>query len=81
MESFTDRCLAGLEADEERISQVRDRSLMLVTALAPVLGYDGAAAIAKKAHSEGITLKEAAVAMGSLSGEEFDKLVRPEKMV
>ncbi len=79
--SFTERCLKGLEADEERISYTRDRSLMLVTALAPALGYDTAASVAKKAHQERITLKEAAVSMGVLTGEEFDRLVVPERMV
>lgn len=79
--SFTERCLKGLEADEERISFTRDRSLMLVTALAPALGYDTSALVAKKAHQERITLKEAAVSMGVLTGEEFDRLVVPERMV
>ncbi len=79
--SFTERCLKGLEADEERISSTRDRSLMLVTALAPALGYDTAASVAKRAHQDRITLKEAAVSMGVLTGEEFDRLVVPERMV
>ncbi|SMG26238.1 fumarase, class II [Dethiosulfovibrio salsuginis] len=79
--SFTERCLKGLEADEERLSSTRDRSLMLVTALAPALGYDTAASVAKKAHQERTTLKEAAVSMGVLTGDEFDKLVVPERMV
>jgi fumarate hydratase, class II len=64
-----------------RIKELVDRSLMLVTALAPRLGYDRAAAIAKKAHAEGITLKEAAVKLGYLTAEEFDREVRPESMV
>lgn len=79
--SFTERCLKGLVADEERIASTRDRSLMLVTALTPALGYDTAASVAKKAHKERTTLKEAAVSMGVLTGEEFDKLVVPERMV
>ena len=79
--SFTERCLKGLVADEERIASTRDRSLMLVTALTPALGYDTAASVAKKAHRERTTLKEAAVSMGVLTGEEFDKLVVPERMV
>ena len=65
----------------ERIRQHLERSLMLVTALAPKLGYDRAAEIAKKAHREGSTLREAAVALGYLAAEEFDRLVRPERMV
>lgn len=81
MNSFTERCLKGLEADEERVASTRDRSLMLVTALAPALGYDTAASVAKKAHQGRTTLKEAAVSMGVLTGEEFDKLVVPERMV
>ncbi len=81
IDSFTGRCLAGMVADEERIAQVRDRSLMLVTALTPVIGYDKAAEMAKKAHAEGLTLREAAVATGYLSAEEFDRLVKPERMV
>ncbi|PIE55324.1 MAG: fumarate hydratase, class II [Dethiosulfovibrio peptidovorans] len=81
VDSFTKRCLSGLEVDEERIVQTRDRSLMLVTALTPTLGYDRSAAIAKKAHEEGLTLREAAVSSGALSGEDFDRLVRPENMV
>lgn len=79
--SFTDRCLAGLSADEERIAANRNRSLMLVTALAPVIGYDKAASIARTACSRGLTLKEAAVSEGYLSPEEFDKLVNPDRMV
>lgn len=79
--SFTERCLKGLEADEEKITSTRDRSLMLVTALAPALGYDVAGSVAKKAHEEGTTLKEAAISMGILTEEQFDKLVVPEKMV
>ena len=70
----------GLEANSDRIAELVDRSLMLVTALSPHIGYDKAAAIAHKAQTEGTTLREACVAMGALSGEEFDKLVRPEEM-
>ncbi len=81
VDSFTKRCLSGLEVDEERIVQIRGRSLMLITALTPTLGYDRSAAIAKKAHEEGLTLREAAVSSGALSGEDFDRLVRPENMV
>nr|WP_321501160.1 class II fumarate hydratase [uncultured Dethiosulfovibrio sp.] len=81
MNSFTERCLKGLEADEEKVAYTRDRSLMLVTALTPELGYDVAASVAKKAHQEKMTLKEAAVAMGVLTEDEFDKLVVPDRMV
>jgi fumarate hydratase class II len=78
--SFREHCIEGLEADTERIAgHVRD-SLMLVTALAPSLGYDKAAEIAKKAHHEGTTLREAALATGYISGDDFDAAVRPEEM-
>ena len=63
-----------------QIAELVNRSLMLVTALNPTIGYDNAAKVAKKAHAEGITLKEAAVALGFLTAEEFDELVRPDKM-
>jgi len=79
--SFTDHCVAGIEPNRKRIQELLDRTLMLVTALNPVIGYDNAARVAKKAHAEGITLKESAVALGLLSPEEFDRHVRPEKMV
>jgi len=79
--SFTDRCIVGLEADRERIGAYVQRSLMLATALAPRLGYDNAARIARKAHEEGLTLKEAALALGLLTAEEFEALVRPEEML
>jgi fumarate hydratase, class II len=77
---FTDHLVVGLEADRERIDQLMQSSLMLVTALSPHIGYDKAAEVAHKAHHEGTTLREAAVALGYLSGEEFDRLVRPERM-
>jgi len=80
-DSFEEHCARGIEPDRERIRQHLERSLMLVTALTPLLGYDRAAEIAKKAHREGLTLKEAAVALGYLTAEEFDRLVRPEGMV
>jgi fumarate hydratase class II len=80
-DSFEEHCARGIEADRERIRQLLERSLMLVTALAPRLGYDRAAEIAKKAHREGLTLKAAAVALGYLTAEEFDRIVRPERMV
>jgi fumarate hydratase class II len=79
--SFTDRCVIGIEADRERIDELLYRSLMLVTALNPKIGYDNAAKVAKKAHAEGTTLKEAATALGLLTAEEFDDLVRPESML
>jgi fumarate hydratase class II len=79
--SFTDNCVVGIEANRARIDELLHRSLMLVTALNPKIGYDNAAKVAKKAHAEGTTLKEAAVALGLLTAEEFDQLVRPEKML
>jgi fumarate hydratase, class II len=79
--SFTDHCVAGIRADEARIGELMRRSLMLVTALAPKLGYDKAAAIAKAAHKNGTTLREEAVRLGHLSEAEFDRLVRPERMI
>jgi len=79
--SFTDNCVVGIEANVERIEQLRDDSLMLVTALNPHIGYDNAAKVAKKAHAEGTTLKSAAIALGVLSEEDFDRWVRPEHMV
>ncbi|MGI9420011.1 MAG: class II fumarate hydratase [Geminicoccaceae bacterium] len=79
--SFTDNCVAGLEANRERIDTLLHESLMLVTALNPKIGYDNAAKVAKKAHAEGTTLKESAMALGLLTSEEFDEFVRPEKML
>jgi fumarate hydratase class II len=79
--SFTDHCVAGIEADTERIADLLTLSLMLVTALYPVIGYDNAARIAAKAHREGKTLKEAAVELNLLTEEEFEKAVRPERMI
>jgi fumarate hydratase class II len=79
--SFTDKCVVGIEANRERIDELLHRSLMLVTALNPRIGYDNAAKVAKKAHAEGTTLKEAAISLGLLSAEEFDQLVRPERML
>ena len=81
MESFTERTLDGLEADEQRIAELMNRSLMLVTALATEIGYDNAAAIAKHAHKKGLTLKEAGLELGLVDEETFDRVVRPEKMV
>jgi len=79
--SFTDNCVAGIEANRERIRELVERSLMLVTALAPKIGYDAAAKVAKKAHAEGTTLKEAALALELVTAEEFETLVRPETML
>lgn len=79
--SFTDNCVAGIEANHTRIAELMEQSLMLVTALNPYIGYDNAAKIAKKAHAENSTLKEAAVALGLLTEEQFDEWVRPEDMV
>ena len=81
MESFTKRALDGMEADEQRISDLLNRSLMLVTALAPEIGYDNAAAIAKHAHKNGQTLKEAGLELGLVDEETFDRVVKPEQMV
>ena len=79
--SFREHCVAGIEPNKARIHQHVERSLMLVTALAPRIGYDKAAEIAKRAHQTGTTLREAALALGYVSAEEFDRLVRPESMV
>jgi len=78
--SFDEFCIKGLEPDKVRIAQNLERSLMLVTALSPRLGYDNAAKIAKTAHQKGLTLKEACLELGMLNAEEFDALVKPEKM-
>jgi fumarate hydratase class II len=79
--SFTDNCVTGIRANETRIRELTERSLMLVTALAPKIGYDKAAKIAKTAHANGTTLREEAVGGGYVTAAEFDRLVRPEKMV
>ena len=81
MDSFRERALAGLEPDRERIASLLDRSLMLVTALAPEIGYDNAAKIAKHAHHHGLTLKEAGLELGLVDAETFDRVVKPEKML
>ncbi|HEU5048657.1 MAG TPA: class II fumarate hydratase [Rickettsiales bacterium] len=79
--SFTDNCIVGIEANTDRITKLMNESLMLVTSLNPHIGYDNAAKIAKKAHKEGTSLKEAGIALGLLTSEQFDQWVRPEKMV
>jgi len=81
MESFTERTLDGLEPDAQRISELMNRSLMLVTALAPEIGYDNAATIAKHAHKKGLTLKEAGLELGLVDEATFDRVVKPEKML
>ena len=79
--TFTEFCVEGLQPNRERIAELVNSSLMLVTALSPKIGYDKAAEIAKKAHHEGTTLKEAALSLGYLSEAEFDETLRPERMV
>ena len=79
--SFTKNCVVGIEANRSKIHQILNESLMLATILNSHLGYDNVAAAAKKAHKEGTTLKEATVALGFLTPEEFDEKVRPELML
>jgi len=78
--SFTEHCIEGIRANEARIRELMERSLMLVTALAPAIGYERAAEIAKAAHANGTTLREEAIRLGYVSAAEFDRLVRPDKM-
>lgn len=80
MESFNERCVVGLEADEARIRDLMERSLMLVTALAPEIGYDKAAEVAKNAHKKGLTLLESALELGYVDEKRFREIVRPENM-
>jgi len=79
--SFTDNCVVGIKPNEARIKELMERSLMLVTALSPHIGYEKAAQVAKAAHANGTTLREEAVRLGFVSETEFDRLVRPEKMI
>jgi fumarate hydratase class II len=79
--SFTDNCVAGIKANRARIQALTDRSLMLVTALSPKIGYDKAAQVAKAAHANGTTLREEAVRLGFVTEREFDRIVRPERMI
>jgi fumarate hydratase class II len=79
--SFNERCVAGIEPNEARIRDLLDKSLMLVTALAPVIGYDTAAKVAKNAHEKGTTLRESALELGVMTGDEFDAAVVPEEMI
>jgi fumarate hydratase class II len=79
--SFEEHCLRGLEADRAALAEGVERSLMLVTALAPHIGYDAAARIAKKAHEDGTSLRQAALALGGVDEAQFDAWVRPERML
>ncbi|MEM9436365.1 MAG: class II fumarate hydratase [Pseudomonadota bacterium] len=80
-QAFTDNCVVGIKANEQRIAKIMQESLMLVTALAPEIGYDNATTVAKTAHKNGTTLKEEAVGLGFVTEERFDEVVRPEKMI
>jgi fumarate hydratase class II len=80
-ESFNSNCVVGIEANRDNINKIMNESLMLVTALNPHIGYDKAAAIAKKAHKDGATLKGTAIAMGHVTEEQFNKWVVPEDML
>ena len=79
--SFTDKCVSGIQPNTDRIKDLMERSLMLVTALAPTIGYDNATKIAKEAHKNGTTLREEAVKLGYVSEEDYDDIVRPEHMI
>jgi fumarate hydratase class II len=79
--SFKENCIDGVKANEKRIRSILQESLMLVTALNPYIGYDNAAKAAKKAHTEGTSLKEATLSLGLLTSEQFEQYVRPEKMI
>ena len=79
--AFTDNCVVRIQANVNRINQLRDKSLMLVAALNPCIGYDNAAKTAKKAHKEGTTLKEATISLGLLTEEQFTQWERPEDML
>jgi fumarate hydratase class II len=81
MKSFTENCVVGIQANEKRIQEALEQSLMLVTALNPHIGYDKAADIAKKAHQDHITLLEAALALGYLTKEQFESWIKPEEMI
>jgi len=78
--SFSNYCVKGLKADKEKIKNFLDNSLMLVTALSPIVGYDNAAMIAKKAHKNGTTLKKEAIKSGLINEKKYDKIVNPKKM-
>jgi len=79
--SFSDKCVTGLEANEDKIKAHLENSLMLVTALNPHIGYDNAAKIAKNAHKKGLTLRESALELELLTDQQFDEWVRPELMI
>ena len=79
--SFVDHCITGIEVNRDRIDEYVQSSLMLVTALAPKIGYDNAAKVAKTAHEEGTNLREAALKLGLISAEDFDALVKAEEMI
>jgi len=79
--SFTDNCVVGIEPNTSNITMLMERSLMLVTALAPKIGYDNATVIAKTAHKNGTTLREEAVGGGYVTDAEFDEIVRPKDMI
>ena len=79
--AFTDKCVTGITANTDRIDELLNRSLMLVTALAPTIGYDNATKVAKTAHKNGTTLREEAVALGFVTEAEFDKVVKPKLMI
>ena len=79
--AFTDNCVSGIRADKDRIEKLMRESLMLVTALAPEIGYDNATTVAKTAHKNGTILREEAIALGYVDGETFDRVVRPEQMI
>jgi fumarate hydratase class II len=81
MASFEAHCVRGIEANDERIAELLARSLMLVTALTPHIGYDRAAQIAKRAHHDRSTLREAALALAYVSADDFDRWVRPAEMI
>ena len=81
MNSFTQRCLAGVKPNREKMAENLHRSLMTVTALTPIVGYENGAKIAKKAHQENISLKEAAVSLGLFTPEDFDAAFHPEEMI
>ena len=80
-QAFTDKCVVGIQADEERISKLMWESLMLVTALAPEIGYDNATLVAKTAHKNGTTLREEAINLGFVDGDTFDRVVQPKAMI
>jgi fumarate hydratase class II len=80
-DAFREFCAVGIEVDTRRVADLLHKSLMLVTALAPHIGYDKASAIAKHAHHEGLTLKDAALALGHVDAQTYERVVQPNKMV